>query len=139
MAAQPALQGARAGQVEVGVAVVELDAQEAGSPQGVCLAEGQDQGESGMVLTGASRAGPVVAGQVVGLAAEALQEVADGARAQAQAIRQFGRGQALVGEGQEALADGEGDGVWHGSPRSTVTGYAEDTASPGAAKPLCPN
>jgi len=135
---EPAADGLHRGEGGAGVVFAQDDADKAGPPARVLLAEGAGLGDQ--VGRGA-RPGAVVIGGGAGLAglAELSQQAAGRAHAEAE-TRGEGRGaQAAPGGGKERLADGEGDGSWHRWGSAAGEG-APDRVSPehGAAKPDVP-
>jgi hypothetical protein len=97
---QPALQGTFAGQRAAGLGLEQPDADVAGAPARVLLAQGQDLVADRVVLGGPSRAGGIVGRQAVRVLAAAAQQVADGAHRQAPALGELGGGSAALGLGE---------------------------------------
>lgn len=109
---EPAANRLRRGERGAGVVFAQDDADKAGPPAGVLLAEGAGLGDQ--VGRGA-RAGAVAIGGGASLAglAELLQQAADRALGEAEARGQGGEILAVLRGGKERLADGEGNSGWH--------------------------
>jgi hypothetical protein len=130
----PALEGTGAGDVEVGVQQRQADADEAGPPGGVGLAQKQGLLDEG-VSRGAARVGrPVLRrASFAAVAVELLQQVLHGTRDEVQATRDGAAIESLVVESSDALAHGPGNGSRHdraSSEREQGCLRREDSDSP---------
>lgn len=112
---EPALQGALGRQVRAGMAALEEDPNQSASPGGVFPAQRQ-----GLVAEGVLGSAPGATAGVVGrpegvgsLVSEALQEAADGARAQAEFVSDGVGGLLPLLALPDGLAERYGDGGWH--------------------------
>jgi hypothetical protein len=133
LAAEPALQGALAGQGLVRVGVVgQSDTDVAGAPGGVLLAQGQGLGVE-RVVGGTPGARPVGGFEALGLPAEGLEQLPDGAGAEAQGAGDGGGAVAAVGPPQDEAAQRQRQGGRHGNPRRKRWGLAI-AYSPAAAR-----
>jgi hypothetical protein len=112
--AEPVLQGARAGQLGLGLQLFHDGVDQQGAPLRVRLAQAAGQVDQVGRSLRAGAAGPV--GRSLGLAVAAglAQQAVDGAQLQAEAIGQGGGGQALQGGLPQGLADGQRHGLRHG-------------------------
>lgn len=95
---QPALQGAFTGQGQLGLGLVQPDADVSGSPQRMLLSQGQDQVARGMGTGWPPWTRAVVSRQVVGPLAETLQEMADGPHGEGQVLGQAAGRPAALGQ-----------------------------------------
>jgi hypothetical protein len=114
---EPAQHGAFAGQRLQGEESPQLDAQAAGPPAGVLAAEAEgglaQRGVRGVLALAAG----VVSGPQGGLAqaAAAGEQLDDGAGGQGECAGDVGRGGAALVAAEDGLAEGEGQGTWHGT------------------------
>src|SRR5205823_12336192 len=109
----PALDGARVRQGGAGEAARQLDAQQAGAPARVLPAQGQGVGD--VVGVGARAAGAVARRVRAAAGAEGPQQVAGGARRQAEAGGQGGGVGLVLGGPPQGGPDRQRDGGGHGA------------------------
>jgi hypothetical protein len=113
--AEPALEGALARDGGAGVVAAEQDAEQAGPPPGVVAAQGEGLLPEGLGGGARGGAGAVRGGhRLRAVVLEAAQEVADGARGQAEGAGDGGRGLALLKALPEGTAERRGHRRRHG-------------------------
>jgi len=134
---QPALEGTLTGQGQLGLSPSQLNADVASSPRWMLLSQGESEVVGRRSDAGPPWTGAIARCQAVRLLAKALQEMTHGAHRQMQVLSQTVSRPAALGQGEETLADGERDSVWHGIPHKKFQSSSHHTRLRHAAKPLC--
>jgi hypothetical protein len=136
--AKPALQGALAGQVRRFSALGQAYADVAGSPGRMLLAECHGRSVERVLLgRGAAGSRLVAGGETLGLAGEALQQLADRPRAKLQGAGDGCSGLAAARPLEDEAAQGQGEWRRHGNPRTRDSGMRLTYSSATARQNLC--